>query len=264
MNPLHKYPRTQHLEGSRLQPGDGDLSAVPFADLRGRYLVCEEKLDGANAGLSFDTDGRLWLQSRGHFLTGGERERQFDLFKQWAHTHAHALRAALGARYVLFGEWTYAKHTLYYDRLPHFFHEFDLLDRQTGDFLATERRREVLAGLPVVSVPVLRAGPADALEELTSLIGPSRYKSGHWRDRLAEAARERGLDPERIARETDPSDDMEGLYIKAEEGGRVVGRYKFVRASFLTAVLDSGSHWLHRPIVPNQIEAGVDLFGDSA
>ena len=26
-----KYPRTPHIEGSRLQPGDEDLSKIPFA-----------------------------------------------------------------------------------------------------------------------------------------------------------------------------------------------------------------------------------------
>ncbi len=71
MAELVKYPRTAHLEGSRLQPGDEDLEAVPFEDVRGLPLVVEEKLDGANAALSFDEEGDLLLQSRGHFLTGG-------------------------------------------------------------------------------------------------------------------------------------------------------------------------------------------------
>jgi hypothetical protein len=46
---------------------------------------------------------------------------------------------------------------------------------------------------------------------------------------------------------------MEGLYIKVEEDGQVLQRYKYVRASFLTTVIDSGSHWLSRPIVPNRL-----------
>lgn len=50
---LHKYPRTHHLEGSRLQPGDEDLSAVPLGELAGRHVVIEEKVDGANAAISF-------------------------------------------------------------------------------------------------------------------------------------------------------------------------------------------------------------------
>jgi hypothetical protein len=258
---LHKYPRTPHLEGSRLQPGDEDLHSVPFADLAGRYLVAEEKCDGANAGIRFDAAGRLWLQSRGHFLTGGPREKHFNLFKQWAHGHADALRTLLGSRYVLYGEWLYAKHTIFYDRLPHYFLEFDILDTQTGDFLSTPRRHDFLAGSPVVSVPVLRSGPAEALEELTALVGPSVFKSPDWRERLTEVCTSRGLNAEQVWKETDRSDLMEGLYLKLEEGGRVVGRSKYIRATFLTSVLDSGGHWLKRPIVPNQLRAGVNLFG---
>src|SRR5262249_53962642 len=100
LNDLHKYPRTRHLQGSRLQPGDEDLTAAPFTEIAGRTLAVEEKLDGANAAVSFDRAGRLRVQSRGHFLTGGVREKHFDLFKQWASTHAGALWSALDDRYV--------------------------------------------------------------------------------------------------------------------------------------------------------------------
>src|SRR5688500_13612252 len=97
---LRKYPRTPHLEGSRLQPGDSDLATVPFSEVAGRFLVVEEKLDGANAAISFDDDGGLRLQSRGHYLVGGPRERQFAPFKAWASAVQHALRPRLGSRYI--------------------------------------------------------------------------------------------------------------------------------------------------------------------
>jgi hypothetical protein len=263
MPTLHKYPRTHHLEGSRLQPGDEDSQSIPFAALAGRFLVIEEKLDGANAGISFDAAGRLWLQSRGHFLTGGVREKHFDLFKRWAHGHADALRAVLGQGFVLYGEWLYAKHTVFYDRLPHYYLEFDILNTATGTFLATNERRCLLAGLPIVSVPVLQSGRCSDLAELTALLGPSLYKSPTWRESLYMAAQARGLDLEPIWQEIDPSDLMEGLFIKVEEEGQVVERYKFIRTSFLTTVLDSGSHWLRRPILPNQLDSAVDIFGGS-
>src|SRR5262249_29583467 len=129
---ITKYPRTQHLQGSRLQPGDEDLDQVPFADLAGRHVVVEQKIDGANAGVAFDSDGELRLQSRGDSLTGGPREKHSNLFKQWASAHAGALLEPLLDRYVLFGEWMFAKHTVFYDRLPHYFLEFDIIDTQTG------------------------------------------------------------------------------------------------------------------------------------
>ncbi|MBL8209186.1 MAG: RNA ligase family protein [Bryobacterales bacterium] len=225
-----KYPRTPHVTGSRLQPGDEDLAVIAHETLAGLPLVVEEKLDGSNSGISFDVEGGLVLQSRGHVLTGGARERQFALFKRWASHHAGWLREVLGARYVMYGEWLYARHTIAYDELPHYFLEFDVLDREAGEFLSTERRRALLAGGPVVSVPVLGIGSGLDLE---SYIGRSKCSSREM---------------------------MEGLYLKHEEEGRVVARYKYVRAWFLQAVADSGEHWMDRPLEPNRLRAGVDLF----
>ncbi|WP_306839339.1 RNA ligase family protein [Catenuloplanes nepalensis] len=248
-----KYPRTPHLAGSRLQPGDEDLSQTPFAAVRDRYLVVEEKLDGANAAISFTTDGELRLQSRGHYLSGGPRERQFAPLKSWAATVAPRLWPVLTDRFVLYGEWLYAKHTVFYDALPHYFCEFDVLDRRTGAFLDTPSRHAMLTGTPVVSVPVLRSGTFPSLAALTELIGPSTVRTPAWRDSLRAAALEAGVDAGRVLTETDSGDDMEGLYLKDERDGRVAARYKWVRAGFTQALLDSGSHWADRPIVANRL-----------
>jgi hypothetical protein len=259
MNEIVKYPRTRHLEGSRLQLGDEDLEQVPFEALRGRFCVVEEKLDGANAGLSLDADGRVRMQSRGHALVGGAREKHWDLFKRWARAHATSLTELLAGGVTLYGEWLYAKHTIFYDQLPHYFLEFDVRDR-AGAFWSTERRREHLAGSSVRSVPVLWQGVVKDPRTLPELVGDSLYKSAGWRDRLRASAVAAGVDADRISAETDLEDKAEGLYIKVEEGGVVVDRLKWIRASFLTAVVDSGSHWLARPIVPNVLADGVDLF----
>ncbi|HLK67529.1 MAG TPA: RNA ligase family protein [Bryobacteraceae bacterium] len=230
MKGIVKYPRTPHLNGSRIQPGDEDLATVNAGGLAGLSLVIEEKLDGSNSGISFDPDGTLVLQSRGHVLTGGPCERQFDLFKRWASVHRHALWNVLGSRYLMYGEWLYARHTIFYDQLPHYFLEFDLLDRDTGAFLSTEQRQSMLAGSPVHSVPILATSPVADWEQL---LGRSRCSS---------------------------NEQMEGLYIKWEADGRVQGRYKYVRRGFLQAVEDSEGHWMDRPIEPNRLLPGTDLF----
>lgn len=259
-----KYPRTRHLEGSRLQPGDEDLDQMRLADLSGCHLVVEEKVDGANCALSFSPDGELLLQSRGHYLTGGPRERQFAPFKAWAAAHAEAFLDVLEDRYVVYGEWMWAKHTVFYDRLPHLFLEFDVLDRESGEFLSTPARRRLLSPLPLVSVPVLHEGPLAGRKALLDLLSHSLFKSPGWRESLADAAAEAGLDPQVVAAQTDGSSIAEGLYVKHEEGDRVVGRYKWVRADFLQAILDSGSHWASRPIVTNRLADGVDLYAQGA
>jgi hypothetical protein len=260
---LHKYPRTPHLTGSRLQPGDEDLRVVSLEHLEGSRLVVEEKLDGANSAVSFGEDGRLLLQSRGHFLDGGPRERHFGLLKAWAGSVQRKLREALGGRHVMYGEWLYAKHTIFYDALPHYFFEYDVLDKETGRFLSTEARGELLRDAPVLSAPVLYAGPAPTAERLAALVRPSAFQSARWRESLAEVCGARGLDAARALRETDSAGLSEGLYIKVEDGGRVAGRFKFVRPGFTQAVDDSGEHWLNRPIIPNQLREGVDLFASN-
>jgi hypothetical protein len=156
-------------------------------------------------------------------------------------------------RYVVYGEWLYAKHTVFYDALPHYFCEFDILDSSCGQFLSTPRRAELLAGLPVVSVPVLRAGRFDTLAEVTGLVRPSTCRTPAWRSALREAAAQAGVDPDRAVAETDAGEEMEGLYLKVEDDDWVVDRLKWVRSGFLQAMPESGSHWLDRPIIANRL-----------
>ena len=257
---IKKYPRTPHLEGSRLQIGDEDLSQVPFSHIKGKHLVVEEKIDGANSAISFDKDGTLLLQSRGHYLTGGYRERHYALFKQWAGVHAEALYAVLGSRYILYGEWMYAKHAVFYDRLPHYLIEFDIFDRETGIFLDTRARHSLLQDLPVVSVPVLAEGSFQNKEQLLSLLGPSNYISDNHLGKLRSVCRQLGLDEDAQCAGTDASTTMEGLYIKIEQDGQVVDRLKFVRASFLQAIQNPNTNWLDRPIVPNQLVVPMEAL----
>lgn len=261
MTTLHKYPRTPHLEGSGLQLGDEDVPVVGFAAIAGRHLVVEEKLDGANSAISFDSAGRLLLQSRGHYLTGGPREAQFVWLKSWASAHQAALRDLLGEHLIAFGEYTYGLHSVYYSELPHYWHIFDVLDRGTGIFWDTPRRLAWFADAPfVVHVPILHSGPIASLAALQSLVGPSPYIGQDHRDQLRALATSRGLDPARVLQQIDPSGLAEGLYIKVEEHGAVTARYKFVRSSFLQSVFDSDGHWMDRPLLPNRLRAGVELF----
>lgn len=260
MRGIYKYPRTPHLAGSRLGPGDEDLEQVPLKQLIGRPVVIEEKLDGANCALSFDEQGALLLQSRGHYLEGGPRERQFELLKAWANRFKSDFHDVLGRRYVVYGEWTYGKHTVFYDQLPHYFHEFDILDTESMSFLDTARRHKLLSPLPIVSVPVLFQGEGQCLENPQAFVQRSLYKSPHWQQKLRRQAEGGGQNPQQVQKETDPSDLAEGLYIKVEEDGVVKERYKWVRFDFLQSVFDSGSHWQDRPLLPNLLQDGVDLF----
>ena len=257
-----KYPRTPHLEGSRLQAGDEDLSQVPFAAIAGRHLVVEEKIDGANVAVSFDDGGGLLLQSRGHYLTGGVRERHYDLLKQWAGVHRDALWAVLGSRYVMYGEWMWAKHSIYYDALPHYFMEFDILDRSTGVFLDTPGRQRLTAQMPVCSVPVLATGWFAVKDDVLALLGPSRFITAGHLDSLRRTAERLGLDADQVRRQTEATTAMEGLYVKVEENGCVTDRVKWVRNTFTQTQEVSQQAWLDRAIVPNGLTVTLTTLFD--
>jgi hypothetical protein len=256
---IYKYPRTRHIEGSRLQVGDM-ADDKPIKDLKGKRLIVEEKLDGANSAVSFDADGSLLLQSRGHYLTGGSRERHFALFKKWAAAHAHVLHPVLGHRFVMYGEWMYAKHTVFYDSLPHYFMEFDVLDRDNGIFLGTAARRSLLTGLPIMPAPVVHEGEVTSVDHLNSMTRPTPYKSANWRHALAIAAERSGSRADMVDQQTEDSDLAEGLYVKQEDTDHVLDRFKFVRADFLQAIEAADGHWHDRPILPNSLAEGIDIL----
>lgn len=256
-----KYPRTRHIEGSRLQKGDEDLKQIPFSVIKNKYIVIEEKVDGANCAISFDNNGNLLLQSRGHYLTGGYRERHFNFLKQWATVHKDLFYKVLGSKYIMYGEWLYAKHSIYYDSLPHYFLEFDIYDREKNMFLDTESRHKLLEDLPVESVPVLAKGKFNNMDDILKYLKDSNFITNNHIENLRIESEKLNLDPDRQVRETDNSKLMEGLYIKVEENGEVVDRMKYVRYSFLQTVEESQTHWLDRPIIPNKLDKNInDLF----
>jgi hypothetical protein len=243
-----KYPRTPHLLGSKLQPGDHDLQQIPFSAVEGRHLVVEEKVDGANCGISFSRAGELQLQSRGHYLRGGPSEKQFALFKQWAAAHTAAFWAVLSHRYVMYGEWLFAQHTVGYDALPSYFLEFDVLDTETDAFLSTVRRQELLHGgpvkAPILSVPMLYQGPVTSVAHIQQLAHqPSAFFSA---EKIAELRR-KSLD----------QSWMEGVYLKAEDANQVLLRFKYVRHSFDSeeALSNPKEHIIQNQLRPGALDA---------
>lgn len=230
MSELHRYPRTRHLEGSFL--GEDDDAPVSFDRFAGRHIVVSEKIDGANAAISFTPGGRILLQSRNRFLdvehvTSGP----YAGLHEWAQHVADDLFRILGTRYVMFGEWVKKKQSVFYDALPQPFLEFDVFDTRAQRFVSTPVRRALLRELPVASAPILAEGAFASLAELMVFVGPSRCKTPAWRDALLQAISEAAVaNAERFVKETDPSDDMEGLIVKLEENGVVTERAKLVRA----------------------------------
>jgi hypothetical protein len=236
-----KYPRTPHLFGSKGTDDDKHLgeeeSQCFVAD---ESLVVEEKIDGTNVGIHFSNSGEVVLQCRGHLITEGMHP-QYDLFKQWAAVKRHVLEVHLQNRFILFGEWVYARHSIHYRQLSHYFFEFDIYDKEQGVFLDLQRRLLLLEGTGIQTVPVVHTGTVNR-DDLKDLIGPSRFDS-HFENPITKR----------------PDNLMEGLYLRTETEGVVTGRAKFVRPEFVQKIKQS-THWQHQQMVPNLLADEVDIW----
>lgn len=235
-----KYPRTPHLFSAVGSDDDKHLNDSDSLKLiADPSLIVEEKIDGTNVGIHFDDQGEMVLQCRGHLITEGMHP-QYDLFKQWAAACRHRLETKLQNRYLLFGEWVYAQHSIRYRQLPHYFFEFDVYDKNVERFLSLERRLELLSSV-VQTVPILHRG-AISQKALTDLIGPSKFDS-------------RFDNPS--SRATDNL--MEGVYVRTEAEDVVTARAKMVRPEFVEKIKQS-THWQSRPMIVNQLSDNADIW----
>jgi len=236
-----KYPRTPHLFGSKGTDDDkhlGESESNRF--IADDSLIVEEKIDGTNVGIHFSDEGQLVLQFRSHLITEG-MHAQYDLFKQWATVKRFVLEERLENRFILFGEWVYARHSVFYRQLTHYFFEFDIYDKEKEAFLDLEQRLDLLEGAGIETVPVIHSGSLRR-SDLEALIGPSLFGSQFDNP---------------ITKRTDNL--MEGVYLRTEADGVVTGRAKFVRPEFVEKIKQS-THWQHQVMVPNELADGVDIW----
>ena len=237
-----KYPKTLALE--RLTAND---ALYPLPMPAGHCLVVEEKMDGTQLGLSFDAQAQPVLQSRGTIIT---LEAEFAWMKAWVWQHYTELYGCLGQRYVMFGEWLWAKHTLFYDLLPSYWLEFDVYDRQSQQFLSTHARQALLADLDFLpSVRVIACLQQTTLSDLGQLIGKSAFMSVDNHTNLPKSA----------LSHTDTSGLMEGLYLKLENQYYIINRYKLIRPDFIRYIQTQAVHWQKRAIIKNRLENNARL-----
>lgn len=204
---LVKFPRTPHLVwlGDASPRGDKLVDPAEAKTLLRRPACVEEKVDGANLGLSLDTEGRLRPQSRGRYLDRAAAGQWKPLWR-WLAQRDQRLRALLGRSLIAFGEWCHAEHSVFYDALPDWFLLFDVYDRDAGRFWSRDRRDEFARSAGLMTVPHL------ASARLT----PSSLRRLMGRSRLGSA-------------------QAEGLYLRWDDPDWLVARAKIVRPGWVMA-----------------------------
>ena len=175
--PLTKFSRTAHLfnaGGTAVSTDDLVIANNDslFIELGSgnKDVVVEEKVDGANFGISLAADGQIMTQNRSRYVSSGDHE-QFRTITPWVEVHREALvkilkqddrKRAASKGLILFGEWVVARHSIAYDKLPGQFIAFDIYDRYYGRFFSRARFHDAMkdSGIPVVPViDIKRFGP---------------------------------------------------------------------------------------------------------
>jgi hypothetical protein len=220
---FYKFPHTPHLLwlGAGTPRDDKVFGADEVAEFLSGEVVVEEKVDGANLGISLGPSGRLRAQSRGNYLTPGKCHAQWNLLWGWLAERRAALEQGLEGGLMLFGEWCYARHSVPYDALPDWFLAFDVFETGSRRFWAADRRNQWLQGRDIVPVPAVGRGRFRQ-NQIPSLLGPSR--AGHV--------------------------PMEGICLRRESDGYLQARAKVVTTSFRQQIEE---HWTRRAVVPNRL-----------
>lgn len=124
-------------------------------------------------------DNKLCAQNRSHYVTS-EYHPQFKHLDKWLHQHAGVLWEILQSdRYILYGEWCYAKHSIPYTTLSDWFTAFDIFDRLENKFFSRSRLESTLKDTGIAVIPLIMKGSFSNIEALKQLIQTkSRYYDG--------------------------------------------------------------------------------------
>lgn len=218
-----KFPRTPHLfvlPGLNIRD-DKVLSPAEAQVFFDNDIIVEEKVDGANVGFSFTEAGEMKIQNRGNFLSPNSNS-QFDTIWDWAYKRVHSLSHYLTSRYILFGEWCYAKHSIHYTLLPDWFLGFDIYDRQNELFLNTVHRNEIFKEVSIHPVPIIGMGKYSRKDLISVVQGKSSLGGGQ----------------------------LEGIYLRFDSKDRLVKRAKLVKEDFIQKI---DEHWSKRNLIINKV-----------
>jgi ATP-dependent RNA circularization protein (DNA/RNA ligase family) len=221
-----RFPRTPHLIwlGAGEARGDKVLTPEEASELLSGTVSVEEKVDGANVGLSLSDTG-IRAQNRGAYIEPQACHPQFRPLFRWLDAHRHALTDALDPSLILFGEWCYAVHSVRYTKLPDWFLAFDVYDRQRHEFWSAGRRDALTDRIGLARVPAVARGQF-TVADIVHMLGASQLSN--------EVA--------------------EGVYVRRDDERRLVGRAKVVRPEFVQQI---DAHWSGRSMQTNALLSGA-------
>jgi len=151
-----KWPKTFRILVSQIDvKGKHFLSDKETKLLLAGEVILTEKIDGANTGIIKVKDG-FRLQKRGS-LVGQSEHIQFGAFKAWSNSNYTKL-IQLPENTILYGEWCFARHTIFYDKLPDYFLAFALYDVKSNILKPRDEMTKLCNNIGLSYVPEIARG----------------------------------------------------------------------------------------------------------
>jgi atypical dual specificity phosphatase len=196
-----------------------------------REVIIEEKIDGANMGISIDPNTfQVIFQNRSHYVSAGYAT-QFKKLNIWENKHREDLfKILVPGRHILFGEWLFAKHSIHYDNLPGYFVAFDIFDKNVGKFLSRNKLEELLSQ---TQITIIRKITQNTFKKIDDIVAIVKYNSDYY------------------------NGPIEGIYVRVCEDDYTVDRAKIVRHDFLSGnqdITEKFQHWASKDLVENSIK----------
>ncbi len=151
---MKKYPRTFHFQFSpEIHSDDKVISFKYLGNFLQDEVIITEKLDGANSCLK----GHQGVFGRSHALP--TKEPWYDHLKG---TYYNRL-STLNPDYWIFGENTFAIHSIEYTEMEHFFYVFAIYDSVNDEWLSYDDMVAEAQRVDLPTVPLLFRGTVESL-----------------------------------------------------------------------------------------------------
>ena len=223
---LKKFIRTKHIVNlGSMSRDDLIWQGKELENFLKQHLVVEEKIDGANLGIFIDETNKIIIQNRSHYIYP-EYHKQFADINKWKYQHEYDIYNVIGNnKWIIYGEWVVAKHSIHYTNLPDKFILFDIYDRITNEFFSRSKIESLIDGTSFVQIRKI----ADGLFSLNDLKKLAYSQSSYY------------------------NGPVEGIYVRSFNDDNTCVKYrgKIVRDNFL----ESGqNHWSKTEIIKNIIK----------
>lgn len=179
-----EYPRIPHLSRaiSNMTHDDIEMESNTIFPMT---AWVQEKLDGANMGVSW-ISGPI-IRNRNNILKKGYIKKetpskiQFRSAWNWIHEHGEDIRKiskSLMTPVTIYGEWLFATHSIYYDRLPDLFMAYDIYLPEDDKFLSPEYFKKEISNTNIKFIDTTKIIINDINDIVTLSEMKSKYRNG--------------------------------------------------------------------------------------